>query len=132
MTYGFGFEAETGNPGGTIQTNSGNPIRLFAGGTEAGVSPRVSLDVSRINLRGTQDSLTPSDDLWSAGADCSSDLPESKLFRVKEFLDDGLGWIHQHSGHHDLRLLDASGQYSRDGEGGIGPIPSSMSFSIDA
>ncbi|MDE1177621.1 MAG: POTRA domain-containing protein [Edaphobacter sp.] len=55
VTYGFGFEAQTGNPGGTIQTNS-----TKGSSTEgrAGVSPRVSLDVSRINLRGSEDSLT--------------------------------------------------------------------------
>jgi outer membrane protein assembly complex protein YaeT len=55
VTYGFGFEAQTGTPavvpggrqGGTAAQNG-----------KAGVSPRVSLDVSRINLRGTQNSLT--------------------------------------------------------------------------
>ena len=55
VTYGFGFEAQTGTPavipgevqGGTAAQNG-----------KAGVSPRVSLDVSRINFRGTQDSLT--------------------------------------------------------------------------
>jgi outer membrane protein assembly complex protein YaeT len=57
VTYGFGFEAETGNPGGTNQTNSGNPSAYGPEG-RGGVSPRVSLDVSRINLRGTQDSLS--------------------------------------------------------------------------
>jgi len=57
VTYGFGFEAETGNPGGTIQGNSGNPNAYSPEG-RGGVSPRVSLDVSRINFRGTQDSVT--------------------------------------------------------------------------
>ena len=55
VTYGFGFEAQTGTPavvpgetrGGTAAQNG-----------KAGVSPRVSLDVSRINFRGTQQSLT--------------------------------------------------------------------------
>jgi outer membrane protein insertion porin family len=55
VTYGAGFEAQTGTPavvpgqvrGGTAAQNG-----------KAGISPRVSLDVSRINLRGTQDSLT--------------------------------------------------------------------------
>jgi outer membrane protein assembly factor BamA len=55
VTYGFGFEAETGNPGGTRQTNPGNPPGPEGRGS---VSPRVSLDVSRINLRGTQDSIS--------------------------------------------------------------------------
>jgi outer membrane protein assembly complex protein YaeT len=57
VTYGFGFEVETGNPGGSIQTNSGNPSAYSPEG-RTGVSPRVSLDVSRINFRGTQDSLS--------------------------------------------------------------------------
>ncbi len=55
VTYGFGIEAQTGTPdivtgekrGGTAAQNG-----------KAGVSPRVSLDVARINLRGTQNSLT--------------------------------------------------------------------------
>ena len=55
VTYGFGFEAQTGNPGGTTQTNNGSS---YSPEGRAGVSPRVSLDVSRINLRGTNDSLT--------------------------------------------------------------------------
>lgn len=57
VTYGVGFEAETGNPGGSIQTNSGNPTAFTPEG-RGGVSPRVSLDVSRINFRGTRDSVT--------------------------------------------------------------------------
>jgi outer membrane protein assembly factor BamA len=56
VTYGFGFEAETGNPGGTNQTNSGSTGYGPEG--RGSVSPRVTLDVSRINLRGTQDSLS--------------------------------------------------------------------------
>jgi outer membrane protein assembly complex protein YaeT len=55
VTYGFGFEAQTGNPGGTTQTNNNSS---YSPEGRAGVSPRVSLDVSRINLRGTNDSLT--------------------------------------------------------------------------
>ncbi len=55
MTYGFGFEAQTGNPGGTTQTNSN---ATYSPEGRAGVSPRVSLDVSRINFRGTEDSMT--------------------------------------------------------------------------
>jgi len=55
VTYGFGFEAQTGNPGGTTQTNSNSS---YSPEGRAGVSPRVSLDVSRINLRGSEDSMT--------------------------------------------------------------------------
>jgi outer membrane protein insertion porin family len=55
VTYGFGFEAQTGTPGVVPGTTRGSTA---AQNGKAGVSPRVSIDVSRINLRGTQDSLT--------------------------------------------------------------------------
>jgi outer membrane protein insertion porin family len=55
VTYGFGFEAQTGTPG--IVTGEVRGTTAAQNG-QAGVSPRVSLDVSRINLRGTPDSLT--------------------------------------------------------------------------
>ena len=64
VTYGFGFEAQTGTPSrGTISPASAILLGIDPGSTteqngRAGVSPRVSLDVSRINLRGTQESLT--------------------------------------------------------------------------
>jgi outer membrane protein insertion porin family len=55
VTYGFGFEAQTGTPGITTGQSRGDTA---AQNGEAGVSPRVSVDVSRINLHGTQNSLT--------------------------------------------------------------------------
>ena len=55
VTYGFGFEAQTGTPGITTGQTRGSTA---AQNGKAGVSPRVSVDVSRINLRGSQDSLT--------------------------------------------------------------------------
>jgi outer membrane protein insertion porin family len=64
VTYGFGFEAQTGTPqGGTISEASCillglNPCNQLTQEGKTGISPRVSLDVSRINLRGTDDSLT--------------------------------------------------------------------------
>jgi outer membrane protein insertion porin family len=64
VTYGFGFEAQTGTPSqGTISEASRILLGLPANETvtqegRAGISPRVGLDVSRINLRGTDDSLT--------------------------------------------------------------------------
>jgi outer membrane protein insertion porin family len=64
VTYGFGLEAQTGTPqGGTISEASCillglNPCNQLTQEGKAGVSPRISLDVSRINLRGTDDSLT--------------------------------------------------------------------------
>jgi outer membrane protein assembly complex protein YaeT len=55
VTYGFGFEAQTGTPAVVPGTTRGETA---AQNGKAGVSPRVSLDVSRINFRGTQQSLT--------------------------------------------------------------------------
>jgi len=55
VTYGFGFEAQTGTPGCNTCTQQGT-TRAQEG--KAGVSPRVSVDVSRINVLGTQDSLS--------------------------------------------------------------------------
>ena len=64
VTYGFGFEAQTGTP---VTGNISEASRILLGlppnqnvsqNGRAGVSPRVSLDVSRVNLRGTQQSLT--------------------------------------------------------------------------
>lgn len=63
VTYGFGLEAQTGTPSqGKISQASCiqlglNPCNVSQEG-KVGVSPRVSLDVSRINLRGTEDTLT--------------------------------------------------------------------------
>ncbi len=55
VTYGFGFEAQTGTPTlGPGQTQG----QTAAQNGKAGVSPRGSLDISRINFRGTQQSLT--------------------------------------------------------------------------
>ena len=65
VTYGFGFEAQTGRPTrGKISQASCIQLQLPPDQCDAsqngktGVSPRVSLDVTRINLRGTQQSLT--------------------------------------------------------------------------
>jgi outer membrane protein assembly factor BamA len=64
VTYGFGFEAQTGTPqSGMISEASCiqlhiNPCNQLTQQGKTGVSPRISFDVSRINLWGTQDSLT--------------------------------------------------------------------------
>ncbi|WP_254064861.1 outer membrane protein assembly factor [Granulicella sp. S156] len=55
VTYGFGFEAQTGTPDVNTGATQGSTA---AQNGEAGVSPRVTLDISRINLRGTTQSLT--------------------------------------------------------------------------
>ena len=64
ITYGFGLEAQTGTPqSGMISEASCiqlmlNPCNQLTQEGTAGISPRVSLDISRINLWGTDDSLT--------------------------------------------------------------------------
>jgi outer membrane protein assembly factor BamA len=64
VTYGFGLEAETGTPKeGVINPASATLLNLPANATysqqgKTGVSPRISMDVSRINLRGSDNSLT--------------------------------------------------------------------------
>jgi outer membrane protein assembly factor BamA len=64
VTYGFGFEAETGQPQeGVINPASASLLQIPANATfsqngRTGVSPRISLDVSRIDLRGTDNTLT--------------------------------------------------------------------------
>ncbi len=64
VTYGFGMEAESGQPQ-TGVINQATAITLgfstnaaYSQNGKTGVSPRVSLDVSRSNLRGTDKSLT--------------------------------------------------------------------------
>jgi outer membrane protein insertion porin family len=64
VTYGFGLEAATGTPSeGQISTASkiqlGLPVNeTFTQNGTTGVSPRISLDVSRLDLFGTDRSLT--------------------------------------------------------------------------
>ena len=64
VTYGFGIEAQTGTPNqGNISAASKIQLGLAPDAVttqegRAGFSPRVSLDVSRINLRGKDESLT--------------------------------------------------------------------------
>jgi outer membrane protein insertion porin family len=64
VTYGFGFEAQTGTPN-SGQISQASKIQLgldpnveYQQNGKTGVSPRVTLDVSRINLRGTDNSIT--------------------------------------------------------------------------
>lgn len=55
VTYGFGFEVQTGVPScGRYCTQVGTTAAQQG---KAGASPRVSVDLSRINLRGTDNSL---------------------------------------------------------------------------
>jgi len=64
VTYGFGLEAETGTPQqGKISPASAillqlSPTATYSQNGKTGVSPRISMDVSRINLRGSDNSLT--------------------------------------------------------------------------
>ena len=55
VTYGFGFEVQTGVPScGMYCTQVGTTAAQQG---KAGASPRVSIDLSRINLRGTDNSI---------------------------------------------------------------------------
>ena len=55
LTYGFGFEVQTGIPTcGMYCTKVGTTAAQQG---KAGASPRVSVDLSRINLRGTDESI---------------------------------------------------------------------------
>jgi len=64
VTYGFGLEAETGTPKeGVINPASAILLGYTGNATisqngKTGVSPRISLDATRLNLRGTDNSLT--------------------------------------------------------------------------
>ena len=55
VTYGFGFEVQTGIPACQYCTQQGTTLAQQG---KAGASPRVQADISRINLRGTDNSLT--------------------------------------------------------------------------
>ncbi len=55
VTYGFGLEAQTGLPACNYCTQQGTTAAQQG---RAGVSPRVSIDVTRINVRGQDESLT--------------------------------------------------------------------------
>jgi len=55
VTYGAGFETQTGTPGTVPGQTRG---QTAAQNGKAGASPRVTLDISRINFRGTQESIT--------------------------------------------------------------------------
>ena len=56
VTYGFGFEVQTGVPSCGMYCTQVGTTKAQQG--KAGGSPRVSIDVSRINLFGSDDSIT--------------------------------------------------------------------------
>lgn len=63
VTYGFGFEAQTGKPAAGVISPASAILLGVQPGTykqngQAGVSPRVSADITRINLFGTDKSIT--------------------------------------------------------------------------
>jgi outer membrane protein insertion porin family len=61
VTYGVGLQAQTGNPGScnaTVRIQQGLSPYGYCGQNGFGVSALVSLNVSRINLRGTDNSVT--------------------------------------------------------------------------
>ncbi|MBS1814378.1 MAG: BamA/TamA family outer membrane protein [Acidobacteria bacterium] len=58
VTYGAGFEAQTGQPQTNCRAQASIGATSCTPGGKAGASFRVSLDVTRINLRGSDRSLT--------------------------------------------------------------------------
>lgn len=59
VTYGVGFEAQTGTPTTNCQAQKSlNPNANCSPEGKAGVSPRVSVDVTRINFRGRDQTFT--------------------------------------------------------------------------
>ncbi len=61
FNYGFGFEAQTGNPSTNCVNSTsagGTSTTTCAPGGKAGVSPAVLFDVTRTNLRGTNQSIS--------------------------------------------------------------------------
>ncbi|HEY0796551.1 MAG TPA: POTRA domain-containing protein [Acidisarcina sp.] len=58
INYGFGFEVQTGNPGNCDPTTRRRLGLPDCTNGKTGASPRVLFDISRINLRGRNQSLT--------------------------------------------------------------------------
>ena len=132
LTYGFGFEAQTGTP----QYNCGG---IIASGVtcnpngKTGVSPRVLADITRNNLFGREQSASLRGNLRLAGAEDRSALPESALRGQPELRPDLLRRLRQQPGCDHLcglqagkrRALDRALQYA-----GLAssprPTPSSM------
>ena len=108
VTYGFGLEAQTGTPQPAMISEA-SCIQLgltratsYSQEGKAGVSPRVSLDVSRINLRGTEDSLTLHSAYGLLEQVAILTLQNPHLYGSQEFVGGDLGWLLEHSGHHDV------------------------------
>ena len=118
VTYGFGIEAETGTPqSGMISEASCiqlmlNPCNQLTQEGRAGVSPRVSLDVSRINLFGTDDSLTLHSSYGLLEQVAILTFQNPHFYGSKNFVGIGFGWVFEHSGHYDVCGFDAAGRLS--------------------
>ncbi len=123
VTYGFGFEAETGKPQeGVINPASRILLGLSADGAYSqngttGVSPRVSLDVSRLDLRGTDESLTlhATYGLLEEVATLTFQNPAS--LREPEAVEQRGGRLLECAEHLDVPGVDAAGGLSNYAEG---------------
>ncbi len=118
VTYGFGLEAQTGTPqAGTISEASCiqlmlNPCNQLSQEGKTGVSPRVSLDVSRINLRGTDDSLTLHSSYGLLEQVAILTLQNPHLYGQQEFFGGDLWRVFECAGHFDVCGVDAAGGFS--------------------
>jgi outer membrane protein insertion porin family len=101
VNYGFGFEAQTGNP----NTGTCNPATLIQLGLNPttfhcvtgnyGVSPRVLFDVSRINLRGRDQSITMRTSYGTLQKPGHGHLQQPAPLRRSPFRPLGLGRIYE-------------------------------------
>ena len=134
VTYGFGFEAQTGTPqSGMISEASCiqlmlNPCNQLTQEGKTGVSPRVSLDVSRINLWGTENSLTLHSSYGLLEQVAILTFQNPHFYGSKNLVGGDLGRVLEHSGHYDVCGVDAAGRFSDYAEGGGGGTRLSMTF----
>ena len=116
VTYGFGFEAQTGTPSfgpGSGTTGKGSTA---AQNGNAGVSPRVSLDVSRINLGGTTKSLTLHTTYGLLETVATLSLNNPTLFGHPNLTATVSGWVLERAEHYDVPGEDTAGRLPRDAE----------------
>ena len=114
VVYGFGFEAQTGTPN-SGQISEASKIQLgldpnmqFEQNGKTGVSPRVSLDVSRINLRGTQNSITLRSTFGLLEQTAILSFQYSAPAWLEEFFGADLGRVLECSEHYDVFVVHAA------------------------
>ena len=122
VTYGFGLEAETGTPKeGVINPASAillglPPTATYSQEGKTGVSPRISLDVSRINLRGTDNSLTLHSSYGLLEEVANLTFPEPALPGTFAAFGQRVRGLLECAEHHDVPGVDAAGGFSHYAE----------------